>query len=208
GKRHCGLGFGRGCRRRKAVNGNAGLRAGCQRFASRTAVPVSPITLTSSLPHWKSRASSSAALRASSLGLGLACASMVATWQTLPGGNLVTASIGFAIGRPSLSSSPLSASSCCRMFGRFAGERTGATQNRAAAANPIVTCKPRTRFILLAFWEGNLDLSDACNLGKVQGGCSKHLTSARNRPRRAASEIPIVLTRVSVIHRYAHHCLE
>ena len=46
-----------------------------QRFASSTARPVSPITFTSSLPHVKLRANSSAALRASSLGLGLAWAS-------------------------------------------------------------------------------------------------------------------------------------
>ena len=46
-----------------------------QRFARPTAVPVSPITFTSSLPHLKSRANSSAALRASSLALGLACPS-------------------------------------------------------------------------------------------------------------------------------------
>src|SRR5262249_27588243 len=47
-------------------------KRGRQCFASSVARPCSPAIFTSSLPHWKSRAISSAALWASSLGFGLA----------------------------------------------------------------------------------------------------------------------------------------
>ena len=54
--------------------GKPGLRVQCR--ANATATPVSPITFTSSVPHLKSRANWSAALRASSLALALAFTSI------------------------------------------------------------------------------------------------------------------------------------
>src|SRR5579864_356903 len=47
-------------------------------------------------------------------------------------------------------------------------------------------------------FNGNLDRSDVCNLGKVQAKGAKHLTRARNRPRRAAPRSLFAFTSVSV----------
>jgi hypothetical protein len=77
--------------------------------------------------------------------------------------------------------------SCCRLFGRLP-VKSGRPRLITAPRRPIRMPHASKRCVSSQpYRQGNLGGSDVCNLGKVQTSGAKHLTRARNRPRRAAS---------------------